>query len=299
MTLMSVCRYRTRGTGRFGDTLLPARDARRTSARPRTDQGMDMTEDRKALIDQGIIETRNLAECLAVDQRLLAEKVIQGLDNTLGHALTEAAEASHGQGISKKIATIGQALGHWLETAPADLRAHLREGLFSHPSDTVRGWAAFANAWMLRDSNTANALQSQLRFATDSHFGVREWAWLALRPHLLDDLEASITLLCRHAASDDPLIRRFSVEILRPRGVWCEHIARLKQEPEIAEPLLLPRLAEADKYPQDSVANWLNDASKTRPDWVRQVFERYPPACKASTRIFSRATRSLPALAVN
>lgn len=258
-----------------------------------------MTEDRKALIDQGIIETRNLAECLAVDQRVLAAQVAKALDKALGQALLDAAEACHSQGISKKVATIGQALGHWLETAPADLRAHTREVLFSHPSDTVRGWAAFASAWMLRDSNAANALQSQLRFATDSHFGVREWAWLALRPHLLDDLEASITLLCRHAASEDPLVRRFSVEILRPRGVWCEHIARLKQEPEIAEPLLLPLLAEADKYPQDSVANWLNDASKTRPDWVRQLFERYPPACKASTRIFSRATRSLPALAVN
>ena len=296
---MSVCRYRTLGTGRFGDTLLPARDAQRTSARPRTDQGMDMTENRKALIDQGIIETRNLAECLAVDQRALAATAAQLLDTALGQALLEAAEASHSQGISKKIATIGRALGHWLETAPADLRSATRESLFSHPSDTVRGWAAFANAWMLRDSNAANALQSQLRFATDSHFGVREWAWLALRPQLLYDLDASLALLCRHAGSDDPLVRRFSVEILRPRGVWCEHITRLKQHPEIAEPLLLPLLAEAEKYPQDSVANWLNDASKTRPDWVRQVFERYPPECKASTRLFNRATRSLPALAVN
>ncbi|MNH47325.1 hypothetical protein D3C79_1105060 [compost metagenome] len=55
----------------------------------------------------------------------------------------------------------------------------------------------------------------------------------------------------------------------------------------------MPHLTESEKYPQDSVANWLNDASKTRPDWVLDLFERHPPACKASRRIQQRATRSL------
>ncbi|OLS63129.1 hypothetical protein [Pseudomonas putida] len=251
-----------------------------------------MSENRKALIDQGAMATRNLAECLAVDQRVLAASVAAQVDRSLAEALQEAAESSRTLGISKKIATIGLALGQWLEATPAPSRD--ADLLFSHPSDTVRGWAAFANAWALRDSDIGEALQGQLRFATDEHFGVREWAWLALRPQLVTELERSLALLQRHHRDNDPLIRRFSIEILRPRGVWCEHIARLKSEPEIAEALLVPLLAEADKYPQDSVANWLNDASKTRPDWVLQLFERYPPECKASTRIFTRATRSLP-----
>ncbi len=252
-----------------------------------------MSENRKALIDQGAMATRNLAECLAVDQRVLAASIAAQLDASLANALQQAAEHSHALGISKKIATIGRALGQWLEAASTPSRDMQRDLLFSHPSDTVRGWAAFANAWAVRDSDIAQAVQSQLRFATDEHFGVREWAWLALRPQLAADLEHSLTLLQRHNRDNDPLIRRFSIEILRPRGVWCEHIARLKAEPEIAEALLVPLLAEADKYPQDSVANWLNDASKTRPDWVGGLFERYPPVCKASTRIFTRATRSL------
>jgi 3-methyladenine DNA glycosylase AlkC len=77
-------------------------------------------------------------------------------------------------------------------------------------------------------------------------------------------------------------------------GTRTGHISALKQAPEVAEPLLVPRLAEADKYAQDSVANWLNDASKTRPDWVIQLFNQHPPSCKASRRIHTRATRSLP-----
>jgi len=254
-----------------------------------------MGENRKHLIDQGTIETRNLAECLAVDQRTLVASLAGRLDATLAEALRTAAETSHTLGISKKIATIGLALGQWLDTANAAQREQQQTLLFTHPSDTVRGWAAFANAWTVRTADTGQALDSQLRFATDRHFGVREWAWLALRPQLAGDLQHSLALLHHHSSHADPLIRRFCVEILRPRGVWCEHIARLKTEPEIAEALLLPLLAEADKYPQDSVANWLNDASKTRPDWVRQLFERYPPSCKASMRIFNRATRSLTA----
>ncbi len=256
-----------------------------------------MEESRKNLIDQGSIETRNLAECLAVDQRVLAASLASMVDSTLAEALRDAAQASHSLGISKKVATIGLALGQWLEAASAQQRDRHQALLFAHQSDTVRGWAAFANAWAVRDAGAEQALASQLRFAIDTHFGVREWAWLALRPQLASDLEGSLALLCRHAGHADPLVRRFCIEILRPRGVWCEHIARLKSEPEIAEALLVPLLAEADKYPQDSVANWLNDASKTRPDWVRQLFERYPPACKASMRVFNRATRSLPVTA--
>ena len=186
------------------------------------------------------------------------------------------------------------ALGKWLEQAPESLRQQVFEQCCTHPSDTVRSWAAFAQAFLSRSLPAEDALLAQFRFARDEHFGVREWAWIALRPRLAQHLEAALALLGRHTGDADPLVRRFCIEILRPRGVWCEHIAALKQQPEVAEPLLVPLLAEAEKYAQDSVANWLNDASKTRADWVLQLFQRHPPACKASQRIQTRATRSLP-----
>ena len=252
-----------------------------------------MTEERKTLIDQGRLATRNLGECLAVDPVALATALAPQLEPSLAQALLRAAEAGQALGISKKVAGLGLALGQWLETAALPLREQTWRLLLEHPSDTVRSWAAFANAYCQRNSELEQALLSQFRFATDPHFGVREWAWIALRPLLAQDLAASLELLHRHSRSDDPLIRRFCVEILRPRGVWCEHIAALKSEPEMAEPLLTAMLEETDKYAQDSVANWINDASKTRPDWVRQLFERHPPSGKAATRIFTRATRSL------
>ncbi|WP_409285140.1 DNA alkylation repair protein [Pseudomonas protegens] len=252
-----------------------------------------MSEDTTQLINQGLIETRNLAQCLAVDQTALATAIAGQLDESLGQALVAAAQATEKQGISKRIAALGLALGQWLELAAPPARQRAWSLLQAHPSDTVRSWAAFANAYRERNQSLASAIHSQLHFACDSHFGVREWAWIALRPLLSQDLATALSLLRQYTLSEDPLIRRFSIEILRPRGVWCEHIGALKSTPELAEPLLIPLLAESQKYPQDSVANWLNDASKTRPDWVRQLFQRYPPSCKASHRIHTRATRSL------
>lgn len=80
--------------------------------------------------------------------------------------------------------------------------------------------------------------------------------------------------------------------------MWCGHIQLLKDRPETALPLLEALKADPEKYVQDSVANWLNDAAKTRPDFVKTVTSRWlvdmagKPGEAATQRICKRGLRS-------
>jgi len=197
------------------------------------------------------------------------------------------------QGISRRMSVMGDLLArHFGEDDLVALRLHR--------SDTVRGWACFALATTSADDLDA-VLEASRPFADDAHFGVREWAWLAARPLVTRDIEASIGRLRPWTADPSERIRRFASEVTRPRGVWCAHIRALKEEPQHGLPVLEPMRAfepmRADpaRYVQDSVGNWLNDAVKSRPDWVRSLCTRW--AAEASgpetARIIKRATRSL------
>jgi 3-methyladenine DNA glycosylase AlkC len=63
-------------------------------------------------------------------------------------------------------------------------------------------------------------------------------------------------------------LRRFTCEVTRPRGVWSTHIPLLKQQPELALQLLDELAADDCAYVSTSMGNWLNDAGRTRPDFV-------------------------------
>ncbi|MBN3811322.1 DNA alkylation repair protein [Paraburkholderia sp. Ac-20347] len=254
-----------------------------------------LTPERLAALNGGTEATRNLAECLAIDQALLAQSAIPGvgLKQALPRILAAHSEVAN-KGISYQIRAIGMAIAEELRRSKRVAIAGVTERLQFHASDTVRSWAVFALTCADETRSLEDRLHSVRPFAADSHFGVREWAWMAARPYISGDIESAVALLQIWTTSTDANIRRFAVESTRPRGVWSEHIARLKAEPGIALPLLEPLKADHARYVQDSLANWLNDASKTQPDWVVALCARWATSEDPSTdRIIKRALRTL------
>ena len=144
-------------------------------------------------------------------------------------------------------------------------------------SDTLRGWAAIAVGSTHLELD--EQLRLALRFADDHHFGVREWAWLGV--HGLDSRGAwqgnrlaRRSRRCRVSAC--PAVR---VRVHPPIGVWSRHIPSLKADPSPGRALLDPLRTDPAKYVTNSVANWLNDASKTCPEWVRMVCTEWIDEC--------------------
>lgn len=244
----------------------------------------DISAERRAQLDAGA-PASNLTECLAVDYAALMQAAVPaaGLD------AIETLRAAAGQGISRRMALAGELL---LERLGPDGIAPL----LVHASDTVRGWAGFMIA-ATPDLEPGERLRRIRPLADDPHFGVREWAWMALRPALAADLPRAVALLTPWTGAASERLRRFASESLRPRGVWCAHIAALKADPVIGLPLLAPLRADPSVYVQDSVANWLNDASKDQPDWVRALCADWlagEPA-ESTRRICKRALRTIGA----
>jgi 3-methyladenine DNA glycosylase AlkC len=132
-------------------------------------------------------------------------------------------------------------------------------------------------------------------FAEDAHFGVREIAWLAVRPTLAKNIIESIAILSTWTTSTNENILRFACEATRPRGVWCEHINELRGNPTLVLTILEPLKNDPAKYMQDSIGNWLNDASKTQPDFVKTICKKWEKESKSkeTAYIIKKSLRTL------
>jgi 3-methyladenine DNA glycosylase AlkC len=230
----------------------------------------------------GEIETVNLMEWLAADMASLARKVGAEIGGGAGTALADASADMMGAGVTDRLRAGGRAIAKAAWGTPAFAR------LARHKSDLVRQWACYG----VNDSSLSLSLDDRLRetlpFAADSNMSVRETAWMAFRPHLAEYFEEALPLLEELALHADANIRRFAVEVTRPRSVWGAHLPVLKCDPERAVRLLDRVKEDPSRYVKLAVGNWLNDASKSRPDWVVRTCRRWDDVENPHTRFMTK-----------
>lgn len=252
----------------------------------------DVTPEIRGQLNRGEIETASLSEWLVIDQTELLGHVLPavGLEKTLADVRT-AITSLKTPTTMKVLYCVGEQLA--TKVAPQTGARSAFQKLARHPSDCVRSWAAMIVGYA--ELPLAERLTAILPFAADAHFGVREVAWLAVRNSIAQGLDDAIDHLADWTSHADANVRRFASEVTRPRGVWCKHIDALKAEPEQGLPILYPLRSDPAKYVRDSVANWLNDAGKTKPAWVRGLCRdwlRESPT-KETSYIARRAQRNL------
>ncbi len=241
-------------------------------------------------LNKGDIESANLMEWLAINPLLLVQAVFKNRKKYL-----TVLEKKLGE--SKKLSTLQthQHIGYWLyEISTKENDSQLLTFLQTYKADAVRCWACYVVCANI-NLNLTQKIKALEALATDAHFGVRELAWMALRPSIANELTVGINELAKWSLHKNENLRRFASECTRPRGVWCSHINALKENPELGLDILEPLKSDSSKYVRDSVGNWLNDAAKTQAQWVKLCCARWQNESKTKETdyIIKRALRSL------
>ncbi|WP_265129507.1 DNA alkylation repair protein [Chryseobacterium oranimense] len=252
----------------------------------------DIPESILTQLNRGETESVNLTEWLAVDQKLLLENfLLQHNRKEYIKPILKAVDRLKKQTVN----TVNEAIGVGILNESLKNRDEdFLSVVSAHTSDLVRCWGTY-----MVGRNEALTISEKLEkiqaFASDSHFGVREICWMAVRPGIAENLEESLTILSCWTNHENEYIRRFASESTRPRGVWCAHIEKLKKNPGLGLVILEPMKSDPSRYVQDSVGNWLNDASKSQPEFVIEICDEWlrESLVKETKYIVKKALRTI------
>ncbi len=229
-------------------------------------------------LNMGLSESKNLMETLSIDIVALAQHVVPNLQITL---------SSPDLKITKKLHAVACAIYQQYGFS-------MFHTLAAHRSDIIRSLACYLLG--IHNICLKEKLQYVQPLADDSNSGVREWAWIAIRNDIAENILDAITILLPWTQHSSENIRRFASESTRPRGVWCQHIRFLRNAPWHALPLLDSLYQDPSRYVQLSVGNWLNDAGKDHPNWVLDLCHKWQTSSSTShhtDKICRRALRTI------
>lgn len=129
--------------------------------------------------------------------------------------------------------------------------------------------------------------------AAMEHLTQRASCEFAIRPYLRDHWDKAYATLEAFAAHESPEVRRLASEGTRPRLPWGANVERLSDDHAPGMALLERLRHDVDEAVRRSVANHLNDISKTSPGLVVETAERWNRERATDERMIRHALRTL------
>lgn len=118
-------------------------------------------------------------------------------------------------------------------------------------------------------------------------------AEFAVRPFFIKDPERMIQQSKMWSQSENEHVRRLASEGSRPRLPWGISIPAIKENPALILPILESLKKDPSLYVRRSVANSLNDVTKTHPTLFKDIAEEWVSEHPDTDWIIKHASRSL------
>jgi 3-methyladenine DNA glycosylase AlkC len=121
-------------------------------------------------------------------------------------------------------------------------------------------------------------------------FGTSEFA---IREYLKRDLQGTLKVMNKWADDKNVHVRRLASEGSRPRLPWSFSLPGIMNNPELTRPILEKLKGDDELYVKKSVANHLNDFSRTSTDWMLNLIGGWDKKDENTAWIIKHASRTL------
>lgn len=115
----------------------------------------------------------------------------------------------------------------------------------------------------------------------------------AIREYIKRDLKGTLKVMSMWAKDKDPHVRRLASEGSRPRLPWSFSLPEIMNVPELTRSILETLKADKELYVKKSVANHLNDFSRTQTDWMIKLISGWDKQNEDTAWIIKHASRTL------
>lgn len=115
----------------------------------------------------------------------------------------------------------------------------------------------------------------------------------AVRAFIIKDEKRMMAQMHEWSKHKNEHVRRLASEGCRPQLPWGQAIAKFKEDPTPVLPILEELKTDTSTYVQKSVANNLNDISKTHPDLVTNIAKDWYGKNKSTNWIVKHGCRTL------